>query len=494
MKLKVQVCIEQDGAGEPVVTDVACFERAELSPATLGLTLAEGKSLLAGVQQALVTAQAAAHVETHRHCPHCGVEYRLKGQHTLTVRTLFGKLKLPSPRYYSCSCQPELLQQKSFSPLITLLPERTSPELQYLQTKWVGLMSYGLTVSMLEEVLPLGRRVSTAVLSEQVARVADRVESELGEEQPTFVAGCPATWAALPEPDGPISVGLDGGYVHGREGDNRKAGCFEVIVGKSMPQEGRMRRFGYVNGPDRKPKRRLFELLKSQGMQENQQMIFISDGGDTVRDLPLYLNPQSEHLLDWFHQAMRLTVLGQLAKGIPEASHVPAKASASDGEDEDEDELEEEIASRTPQEVGEQLERVKWYLWHGNVFKALQQLRWLEDDVASLAEQSAAGKKLAKAVREFHGYIEANQAFIVNYGDRYRNGERISSAFAESTVNEVISQRFEKQQSMRWTKAGAHRLLQIRLQVLDGELGETFRSWYPDMPLRPELEEQRPAA
>jgi hypothetical protein len=29
-----------------------------------------------------------------------------------------------------------------------------------------------------------------------------------------------------------------------------------------------------------------------------------------------------------------------------------------------------------------------------------------------------------KAVREFSGYIEANQNFIPNYGDRYRHGEK----------------------------------------------------------------------
>ena len=27
--------------------------------------------------------------------------------------------------------------------------------------------------------------------------------------------------------------------------------------------------------------------------------------GEDVRDLPLYLNPQSEHVLDWFHRAPR---------------------------------------------------------------------------------------------------------------------------------------------------------------------------------------------
>jgi hypothetical protein len=33
----------------------------------------------------------------------------------------------------------------------------------------------------------------------------------------------------------------------------------------------------------------------------------------------LYLNPQAEHLLDWFHLTMRLTVLNQTAKGLPES-------------------------------------------------------------------------------------------------------------------------------------------------------------------------------
>lgn len=48
----------------------------------------------------------------------------------------------------------------------------------------------------------------------------------------------------------------------------------------------------------------------------NQQVIFLSDGGDDVRELQLYLNPQAEHGLDWFHVTMRLTVLEQLTREI----------------------------------------------------------------------------------------------------------------------------------------------------------------------------------
>jgi len=58
--------------------------------------------------------------------------------------------------------------------------------------------------------------------------------------------------------------------------------------------------FAFVNKYDTKPRRRLHEVLKSQGLQMNQQVVFLSDGGNTVRDLQQRLSPESEHLLDWF--------------------------------------------------------------------------------------------------------------------------------------------------------------------------------------------------
>ena len=76
--------------------------------------------------------------------------------------------------------------------------------------------------------------------------------------------------------------------------------------------------FAFVQTYDEKPKRRLFELLQSQGLQMNQQIEFLSDGGDTVRDVQLYLSPEADHLLDWFHITMRLTTMTQSARGLPE--------------------------------------------------------------------------------------------------------------------------------------------------------------------------------
>ena len=66
-----------------------------------------------------------------------------------------------------------------------------------------------------------------------------------------------------------------------------------------------------------------------------------------------------------------------------------------------------------------------------------------------------------------------------NYGERYRQGETISTAFVESTINQVVSRRFVKKQQMSWTLKGAHLLLQTRTKVLNNELEDVFRRWYP---------------
>src|SRR5262249_13733737 len=159
--------------------------------------------------------------------------------------------------------------------------------------------------------------------------------------------------------------------------------------------------------------------------------------------------PESEHWLDWFHITMRLTVMGQMTKGL--AAENGPDTRPGDGE---------EGGSRLGvTALDKQLESLKWHLWHGNVYRALQTIEDLEDDLESREEMSERAKKLLKTVGEFHHYIESNQDSIPNYGDRHRHGERISTSFAESTVNQVISKRMVKKQQMGWTERGAHLLL-----------------------------------
>ncbi len=280
-----------------------------------------------------------------------------------------------------------------------------------------------------------------STIREHLCNVAQRMENELGEEQWSFIEGCQRDWNKLPQPDGPLTVGIDGGYVRGRN----KEGHFEVIAGKSLlafrreaQEELSSKCFAFVQTYDEKPKRRLFEVLRSQGLQMNQQVDFLSDGGEDVRQVQLYLNPEAEHLLDWFHVTMRLTVLNQTAKGLPEKV----------GEGDDPYELRYSVLKR--------LDSIKWYLWHGNTFQALNKLQDLEMDLEAAA---------LKGVEELHTYVERNQKFVPNYGERYRNGEKIASGFVESAVNQVVSKRMVKRQQMQWTERGAHLLLQIRTRA-----------------------------
>ena len=464
MKVRIQMVIDAEEGELEQIKEIVRLERGSLRPEELGLTLAEAKVLLHGMQQAMVTEQIAEYLEQFKACPYCGAPRTRKGQHPIAYRTVFGKLNIVSPRLYDCPCQNN--GRHSSSPLAELLSTHCAPELLYLETKFASLMSYGLSVKLLTEILPISEEISAASMQRHLQRVAERIEGELGAEQCQFIEGCPYEWAKQPPPGLPLTVGLDGGYVHASDQKSRTEGWFEVIAGKSVQTEGGAKVFAFVNKYDTKPKRRLYEVLKSQGLQMNQKVVFLSDGGDTVRDLQHYLSPESEHLLDWFHITMRLTVMGQMVKGMMAELKPDNKYPG---------------AVIVLAEMEKHLESLKWNLWHGNVPHALKRIDNLDDDLVMLEGNPANQKKMLKAVKEFRGYIWANQLFIPNYGDRYRHDETISTAFVESTVNYVVSKRFVKKQQMRWTQRGAHLLLQTRVQVLNDDLRKTFVRWFPGM-------------
>jgi len=394
MKVTVQVVVhDSDESDTPtVLREVLVLDRDGLGIDTVGLQLDEAKELLAGVQDIVVDAQVAVAVAAQVGCPHCGAARRHKDTGQVVVRSLFGTLRVPSPRWWHCGCQPH--PTRTFRPVAELLPERTTPELAYLQARFAAQASYQVAATLLAEVLPLGRTLHAATVRRHTHAVAQRLEGELGDEQPSFISGCPRDWQQLPRPDLPLIVGLDGGYVHAATQRSRRDGWFEVIAGKAMQANGNPTCFGFVQTYDTKPKRRLFEVLTAHGMAPNQQVTFLTDGGEDIRDLPRMLNPQAEHLLDWFHITMRITVMTNMAKSLcspppdPDLPAAPPPDLAAD--------------------VGGQLESVKWFLWHGNVFRALQIIDELTVDL-DVAEPSVSEAKLLKAVGEFDSYIRPRQ-------------------------------------------------------------------------------------
>ena len=177
MKVTVQVVTRSDD-GQESIREVACVERAALTPATLGLSLAEGKTILQAIQEVVVEWQMQAYLRQQRHCPQCGPLRHSTGAHHTVFRTVFGALPVESPRLTHCACQAHDTQ--SFSPLAALLPEHTTPELLYVETTWAALTSYGMSVQLLQDVLPFDEPLQAVTMRTHVFTLAARLGGRAG--------------------------------------------------------------------------------------------------------------------------------------------------------------------------------------------------------------------------------------------------------------------------------------------------------------------------
>jgi hypothetical protein len=106
-------------------------------------------------------------------------------------------------------------------------------------------MSYGQNAQLLAELFPVDEQINAATIRNHTQELAERLEAELGDEQFMFVEGCPRDWAALPRPDMPLTVGIDGGYVRptSMQADQPRH-CFEVITVQNHTHFGFMASFG----------------------------------------------------------------------------------------------------------------------------------------------------------------------------------------------------------------------------------------------------------
>jgi transposase len=117
---------------------------ADLSDiADLGLTLADAKRLLAGLQQAIVTGQAKDHAARRPACPRCGAVCHVKDYRERGVATLFGRVTVRLARFRCAACGgtkagigwPSHCQ--------------STPELDQLQAHLCALMSYRTAAEVL---------------------------------------------------------------------------------------------------------------------------------------------------------------------------------------------------------------------------------------------------------------------------------------------------------------------------------------------------------
>ena len=139
MKMIIEARLVDD-VQETARVHLAVVDR-ELTTDALGLSLAEGKGLLASAQQYFVRAQCEGIGAAHAHCEICGASLQMKGWHERQIRTVFGRVTVRSPRVRCCPCGGRRAGA-SFSPLTRVVPACVTPELEYLQVKWAAHLPY----------------------------------------------------------------------------------------------------------------------------------------------------------------------------------------------------------------------------------------------------------------------------------------------------------------------------------------------------------------
>jgi hypothetical protein len=421
---------------------VAGGERAvdPLADSPIGLTLGEGKTILAVVQARLVEAQAAAYCAARRQCGHCGCARGQKDWRRRRLVTLFGTIEVVAPRFKPCRCG--VASRRHLNPLSELMPDRCTPEFERMVARLGSLVAYERAPALMAEFLPLGRLIAAETARRRTLRVGARLERvSLTTEPP------PSR-----EPAGSMTVCVDGGHVKSIRSYHIRS--FEILVAHAKNDKGRDRLFSTVSVVADGERAQLGTVLRELGATAATAVTVVSDGADAPRALGEKASPgPTRHVLDWFHLAMRLQHAAQTTKSWPCDSETDRCDGAA---------------------LAECIEHIRWRMWHGQVQRALdlirEKLAWLETRPAEPCAQ-----RLLQHLRDLEVHVANQSASIIDYAAALRAAEPLSSAPSEGVVQRLLHRRMNAKQQMRWSPRGAHLMLKVRTAVLNHTLDRDHR-------------------
>ena len=404
--------------------------------ADLGLTLADARLVLAGVQREIATAQARVHAVRRPACRSCGTACRVKDYRQHAIATLFGQVTVRLPRFRCASCG-TTEAGVAWPPHV-----RSTPELDRLQAQFSALMTYRTAADLLGQVFPL----DAGLAHETLRRHAFKVAAAL----PRPAAVKAATPAAA------ITLTLDSTFIRSCEDGERH---LEVRIGNVETATGRRQVFGAVAKTETDLAALIRGNLDAVGRTRDTALTAFTDGCSGLRHILLEAGITELPILDWFHLAMRLQHLTQLAGSL--SSDTPERAAAKTV-------------------IIEEVERLRWRLWNGKAQDAGISLERIQAVMPAFQGEPdsrrsvAPSRKLWTAMEALNDYLTGQSDWLVNYAERHRAGLRVGTALTEGTANFLVNRRMAKSQQMRWTRRGADRLLQVRCAVYNGTLGTGF--------------------
>jgi hypothetical protein len=409
------------------------------SAATLGLSLAEAKAVLAGLQPHLVQAQAEEHCQIRRRCPRCGGQRPLKDRRPRQLRSLFGTVEVRAPRFEPCQCSVTL--RTILSPVTEIMPDCCTPEYERVLAEFGALLPYRRARALPDTFFPVGDLPTIDTIQRRTLQVGARLECE------AIVTPTP-----LPPPTDAetIALSIDSGHV--RAVRSYQVRTFEVVVAQASNDDGEQIVFSSVPVEADRQIQQLRGVLHRLGATRCTEFTILSDGADGPRSLgeAASIGP-TYHVLDWFHLAMRIQHVAQAVKGWPDDRNEGRQEGAR---------------------FADAVEHVRWRLWHGQVQRALD---LIGDTVAALdviaamaSPASSTAGKVGTLLRGLETYVAGQAALIIDYAAARHDAEPISTAPTESTVQWLLHRRMGANQQMRWSPRGAHMMLKVRTAVANG--------------------------
>src|SRR3954465_9810272 len=397
--------------------------------ATLGLTMAEGKQLLAGVQQELVAAQARWHAVRRPACRSCSTTCRVKDYRQHAIATLFGQVAVRLPRYCCVGCGVTEAGLGWPSHI------RSTPELDRLRAQLAALMPYRTAAEGLGQVFPVDAGADPETLRRHTFKIAEALPAQVTMKPPPTGAEA-------------IVVTLDSTFIRSCGARQRH---LEGRIGNVETASGGRQVFGAVAKTDTDLAGLIRRSLDAVGRTESTVLTAFTDGCPELRRILADAGVTAPPMLDWFHIAMRLQHLKQVAGVLSDEDPARGVAKAM---------------------IITEVERLRWRIWNGKAKDAQISIDRIHALLPSFESEPA--RKLRRALHAGDPYLRPQSAHLVDYAERHRAGQRVGTALTEGTANFLVNRRMAKAQQMRWTRRGADQLLQVRCALYNGTLGTGF--------------------
>lgn len=253
-----------------------------------------------------------------------------------------------------------------------------------------------------------------------------------------------------------------GGYRGTRARTQRRD--FEIVLGRIEAPRRDSEVFAAVRDLDGLSKERIRSSLCRAGRGPATKLAVQSDGEDAMQRMAGdWLSDSMEHRLDWFHLNRRISWMWKAVIHTLGVGNLDPDTRYN--------------------RYLRALRSVRWNLWHHG---RSRQARWMiaisklrnlilshRLDAETGRQSTAMIDDLLKRFEEFQTFVSRDRASLADYASLWLNGERVS------TVNQLVNQRMCEKQKMRWSRAGAQLVLNVRVAHLNGKLERYTRVLNP---------------